>query len=178
MKNIEIFARVYLTRYNLSPAGKIMDENKTIDKSNLDVSIKTENNLELAGLESRILAFIIDIAIIIFFFMVISQILFYFDMEGEAILLGFVIGIFLPLYFIPFEMRTGQSPGKKLSNIKVVDNEFNDIGLLRALVRNITKSFPFWAFVGVLLILLTKNKQRLGDMMAGTFVIKVKKTQD
>jgi len=134
----------------------------------------TENKPELADVFSRVVAFIVDTLILLFPIMIIAVILIYFGKIGEAIILAWLVIVLSPLYFIAFEMKSGQTPGKKILNIKVVDKEFKDIGFVKALVRNITKFLPFWPIAGALLIALTEKRQRLGDMLARTLVVKVK----
>lgn len=70
----------------------------------------------------------------------------------------------------------GQSFGKKLINIRVVkvDGSTPSIGsyLLRWLLFPIDG--PITSGLGLLVVLLNKNNQRLGDLAAGTMVIKEK----
>ena len=70
----------------------------------------------------------------------------------------------------------GQSFGKKLINIRVVkvDGSTPSIGsyLLRWILFPIDG--PITSGLGLLVILLNKNNQRLGDLAAGTMVIKEK----
>ena len=130
-----------------------------------------ETKNELAEVFSRIAANIID-TLILFFIALIIVIAAIFLKMGWLIIFAYALVLVEPVYFIPFEMKSGQTPGKKILNIKVVDSEFKDIGFLKAFLRNITKIIPFWPLVGVILIGLTKNRQRLGDMLGGTLVIK------
>ena len=58
----------------------------------------------------------------------------------------------------------GQSLGKRLLNIRVVKADGSTPSLSSYLLR----------WLGVIVILLTKNHQRLGDLAAGTMVIKEK----
>lgn len=140
----------------------------------IEQTINTENKPELADVFSRTAAFIVDTLILLFFTMIIVVILIYLGKIDGAIILAWLVVVFSPLYFMVFEMNNGKTPGKKILDIKVVDREFGDIGFVKALVRNITKFLPFWPVAGALLIALTKKRQRLGDMLAGTLVIKVK----
>jgi len=131
-----------------------------------------ETKYELAEVFSRIAANIIDTLILVFIVLIFAVVAIYSKM-GWLLLVGWLLIILEPIYFVPFEMKSGQTPGKKLLNIKVVDTEFKKIGFLKAFLRNITKILPFWPLVGVLLIAFTEKRQRLGDMLGGTIVIKV-----
>ena len=77
---------------------------------------------------------------------------------------------------LPSGFNHGQSFGKKLINIRVVkvDGSTPSIGsyLLRWLLFPIDG--PITSGLGLLVVLLNKNNQRLGDLAAGTMVIKEK----
>lgn len=79
------------------------------------------------------------------------------------------------IYFTYFEGTSGQTLGKKLAHIKVVkeDGSRCDVGsaLVRSLLR-IVDSLPAIYILGIILIAATDKKQRLGDMLAKTIVIK------
>ncbi len=143
----------------------------------MDETVNTENKPELAGAGSRIAAYLIDTVIMILFLVIIAVISIVYKM-GWLFVFAWIAFLLLPLYYVIFEMRDGQSPGKKFLKIKVVDKEFKNIDFVKAFIRNITKAIPFWPIVGVLLIALTENRQRLGDMLAGTLVIKINPGKD
>lgn len=91
----------------------------------------------------------------------------------------FLAVIYLPVLFYSFlcEMfNYGQSLGKRLMNIRVVkaDGSVPSISsyLLRWLLFPIDG--PITGGLGLLVALLTKNSQRMGDLAAGTMVIKEK----
>ncbi|HPR42519.1 MAG TPA: RDD family protein [Candidatus Methanofastidiosa archaeon] len=80
------------------------------------------------------------------------------------------------LYFTYFEGSSGQTIGKKLMNLKVIKTDGREMDYLSALVRNVLRivdSLPTLYILGILLILVTKERQRLGDMVAGTIVVKI-----
>lgn len=92
-----------------------------------------------------------------------------------------VIGVstFLPVLFYSFlceSFNQGQSPGKKLMKLRVtkLDGSSPGIGayLLRWLLFPIDG--PMLGGIGLLFALLTKNRQRIGDLAAGTMVIREK----
>ncbi len=129
-----------------------------------------ELKLELAGLGDRILAFMIDGAIIVSYAMMIVGIIGISDDVLISIL-------FLPIMFYSLAFETlsnGQSPGKKARNIKVVrlnggSPTFANY-LLRWLIRPI--DILLNGAVAIASIIMTKNGQRLGDLVAGTTVVK------
>jgi uncharacterized RDD family membrane protein YckC len=79
-------------------------------------------------------------------------------------------------YYVALELLLGASLGKLLLGLRVikVNGEPHDIGA--ALLRNILRivdSFPFGFYiVGLVFIASTEKKQRLGDIVAGTAVVK------
>lgn len=92
--------------------------------------------------------------------------------------LSWLFWIVLPvLYFSYFESTSGQSIGKRLMSIRVVDamsGTYIDFG--RALIRNLLRIIdflPFFYLVGAVIIFSTTRKQRLGDLAANSAVIKV-----
>lgn len=133
-----------------------------------------ELKLELAGLGDRILAFLIDSAIIasyVFIMFTISAATF-----GTNSPVAMAI-FFLPVMFYSLAFETlsnGQSPGKQVRNIRVVrlnggSPTFANY-LLRWLIRPI--DILFNGAVAIITIITTKNGQRLGDLVAGTTVVK------
>jgi uncharacterized RDD family membrane protein YckC len=102
--------------------------------------------------------------------------------NGEVVRVEFPTGtiwlaIGIPLaYYVVFEFLFGATVGKLLLGLKVikVSGEPYDIGavLLRNLLR-IIDAIPFGLYiVGLICIGMTEKKQRLGDIVAGTAVVK------
>jgi uncharacterized RDD family membrane protein YckC len=79
------------------------------------------------------------------------------------------------VYFTYFEGTSGQTVGKKLAHIKVIKEDGSKCDFGSALVRNILRivdHFPFLYILGIILIAATDKRQRLGDMLAKTIVVK------
>lgn len=136
-----------------------------------------EINLELAGLGDRILAFIIDALIIGSYFIFISIVIAGIGVNDPVII--FFLYIPAMFYSLAFEtLMHGQSPGKSARDIKVVklDGGAPGIGnyLLRWVIRPI--DIILYGAVAMLTIIITKNGQRLGDLVAGTTVVKLRKS--
>ncbi len=133
-----------------------------------------------ASLGERILARLIDMVImVVYLFATItffSKVPVLHKLNGGAEV-TFLILVYLPVvcYSLLFEVfNQGQSIGKKAMNLRVVmiDGSTPTIGayLLRWLLFAV--DFTVTGGLGVLFILLTKNNQRIGDLAAGTIVIK------
>lgn len=71
------------------------------------------------------------------------------------------------------EGRVGKTPGKWVVGIRVLGADLRPCGFGRAFLRNLlTLADGFFSFlVGALLVALTENWQRLGDMAARTIVV-------
>lgn len=134
-----------------------------------------------ASIGERLVARIIDY--ILLFLYVISTIYILeraniHSSSGVSFALLFLF-IYLPafLYSLLCEVfNQGQSVGKKILNIRVikVDGSTPSLGsyLLRWLLYMV--DVPLTGGLGVVVVLLNKNNQRLGDLAAGTMVIKEK----
>lgn len=79
------------------------------------------------------------------------------------------------IYFTYFEGTSGQTFGKEFTHIKVIKENGTKCDFGSALVRNILRivdHLPFLYILGIILIAATEKKQRLGDMLAKTIVVK------
>ena len=93
-----------------------------------------------------------------------------------------IIVIFLIFsgYFILFEwLWNGQTPGKRLLKLRVIREDGRPITLWEAIARNLLRIFdaaPGFAIpiysVGLIAIFANSRDQRVGDMFAGTVVIR------
>jgi uncharacterized RDD family membrane protein YckC len=86
---------------------------------------------------------------------------------------AFVSALLVLVAYSYFEGRFGKTPGKWLLGIRVLGTDLRPCGFGRALLRNLlTVVDGFLNFlVGVLLVALTENWQRLGDLAARTVVL-------
>ncbi len=83
-------------------------------------------------------------------------------------------------YFILFEwIWNGQTPGKKLLKLRVIRDDGRPLTLWEAIARNLLRIcdavpgfvIPVYS-IGLLAIFLSKRDQRVGDVFAGTVVIR------
>lgn len=158
-----------------------------------DYSISTPENvdlhLEIAGLGNRLLAQLVDSLINLltaFIVIIIALITGYListsplDAQSKNIWYGvlamisiFIIFIQLNCYFIVFEaIWQGQTPGKKVAEIRVIEANGQPISWAGAIIRNLIRMVDQILFLGLLVMLFDKNERRLGDMAAGTIVIR------
>lgn len=149
-----------------------MGEKRFVTAHNVEIGF------ELSGLSERILAFLLDglimgayVFVIVWIFMGVGL-----EPDKHALLYGLAV---LPLlfYHLIFEITMGgQSPGKKTLNIKVIKEDGTEPTISNYLLRWILRPVDFIisGSVATLLIIITKKHQRLGDLAAGTIVVKVK----
>ncbi len=78
-------------------------------------------------------------------------------------------------YYTYMEGTRGQTIGKKMIKIKVVREDGKPIDMKQAFTRNVLRIVDglfFIYLIGALLIWRSEKKQRLGDMVAKTVVVK------
>jgi len=105
--------------------------------------------------------------------------------EGNVLLRGLAltVGIYLMLelfvttsYFLIFEtLFRGRTPGKRMTHIRVVADGGGMLDWRQSLIRNLLRmvdSLPAGYLVGVVAMLISPRVQRLGDLVAGTIVIR------
>lgn len=150
------------------------------------IEISTTQNVtieyELAGLRERFFALLIDTIIMIFILLALRILTaFVFSGFGESRFLEIVLALFpiwfLILYSILCEaFLNGQTLGKRTQKIKVVRVDGKPVSLSDLLLRAILLIADYFftaGIMGALLISSTDKRQRLGDMAAGTTVIKI-----
>jgi uncharacterized RDD family membrane protein YckC len=80
-------------------------------------------------------------------------------------------------YGLAFEwLWRGQTPGKKLLRLRVVDAEGLKLGFHQIVMRNLLRfvdALPFFYVLGGVACLLSRRFQRLGDIAASTVVVRV-----
>jgi uncharacterized RDD family membrane protein YckC len=79
-------------------------------------------------------------------------------------------------YFIFFELVwNGQTPGKRAAGIRVLTARGEPVTVVHSLVRNVLRivdALPSAYMIGAICILVTPRSQRLGDLAAGTIVVR------
>ncbi|MCL2016679.1 MAG: RDD family protein [Defluviitaleaceae bacterium] len=150
-------------------------------------TVLTPANIEieyrLAGAGSRLAAFVIDFTIQILACILIAVIILFgiygynWDTLGniEGFALGFLIISWFVIYFCYFivleMLLNGQSIGKKIFGLRVIRDNGQPVGLSQSLVRNLFRAVLDILYVGIFVILFSKDHKRVGDMVAGTVVI-------
>lgn len=97
---------------------------------------------------------------------------------GELAFAGFLIVLFVVQfgYDVAFEvLASGRTPGKRWTGLRVVRTDGSPVGLLTSAVRNLLRLVDFLPFayaVGTVAVLASSRNQRLGDLAAGTVVVR------
>lgn len=155
------------------------DEHKAIIITPEHVPIQ----LVTAGLASRFLAILLDSLIVIAISAMIHLILYLLAPFGlkEAIAIA-IIFLLQWSYHIYFDVKKGgQTPGKHLCGLRVVDSRGLPITFQQSLVRNVVRVLdfaPIFYGLGGLVSLFDRNHRRLGDIVADTLVIQEREAVD
>lgn len=146
------------------------------------ITIQTSQNIdieyELAGVGDRIVAYLVDVLIYAAYLIVVGLMTDFFNARYDFLM--FFLYLPILLYQLLCEVfLNGQSIGKRVKGIKVISLNGNqpDIGqyLLRWLFRIIDTMFTS-GLCAVLVIALTEKGQRLGDVFAGTTVVRTRRS--
>lgn len=156
------------------------------DQLNIDTPELVSIEMPLAGIGSRFIGILIDyliwtaatIVLVLLAVFLIPGIL-----GSPNVSATWAIGILVLLYFLLhwayftlFEaLNNGRTPGKSVAGIRVIHRSGRAIGFVESLARNLVRFvdyLPTFYGVGLLSIFLSRQNQRLGDMVAGTLVVR------
>ena len=148
-------------------------------------------NYEIAGIGSRFLAALIDTALILILQILVNFLTLYvyfrgtgFDLESELkapegwlmALLGLLSFLMMWGYYILFEILwNGRSPGKRFIKLRVIRVDGTPITAAESVVRNLVRLvdfLPAYYGVGVIAMFINSQARRLGDLAAGTLVVR------
>jgi uncharacterized RDD family membrane protein YckC len=143
---------------------------------------KTILTYRLASVGSRVLAHLLDIALVFTIEVILLTIAgFAAALSGGAVsdIVGLILGVvafFIPfLYFILSEgLWNGQTIGKKAANLRVRMSDGTPLTFSAAIARNLLRPadiFPGTYFVGIITMFVNPRSQRIGDMFANTIVV-------
>ena len=156
-----------------------------------ELTINTTQNVNInftaASVGERMLASLLDLVIKVAYVIVIFYVFFYWfgisnmldQMDGWS-QTAVIILFFFPVLIYSLTLESifeGQTFGKKLLKIKVVKIEGYQAGFGDFLIRwlfRIVENNILGGLIGLIVILVSKKSQRLGDMAAGTAIITLK----
>ncbi|KOX95274.1 hypothetical protein AMS69_02640 [Haloarcula rubripromontorii] len=124
----------------------------------------------------RIVAIVIDVVLIGVVSSAITGILGQVRLAFLGSLLGLLIGFG---YYIYLEGTYGQTIGKMALDIVVVTEDGDPIEYGPAAIRTVLRivdALPAFYLIGIVAVLVTDRKQRLGDIVADTVVVRAGET--
>lgn len=160
------------------------------DRLNIDTPENVAFGYEVVGIGSRFLAAIIDTLLIALLQLIVNLILFFLAIlflgdltEREtstltwlAAVFGLISFAFFWGYYIFFEMAwNGQSPGKRWTGLRVIRIDGTPITMAESIIRNLIRVvdfLPVYYGVGVVTMFIDHQARRLGDLAAGTVVVR------
>jgi uncharacterized RDD family membrane protein YckC len=160
---------------------------RPLEDSEMDtLKIRTPEGIEfalpLAGPVSRMLAFAVDIGVVITIGTVAQQILgplgFFVKDFSDAIRIISYFVISLVYMALAEWLWRGQTVGKRLLGLRVVDAGGFRLEPSQVIVRNLMRfldALPALYLIGGIACVVSRNRQRLGDLAAGTVVIRAPK---
>jgi len=156
------------------------------DQLNIDTPELVAIEMPLAGIGSRFIALLVDYLIWGAAFLVLLVFVIFFGSSIDAFskltaqwtVAIIIFSVFLVNwgYFTLFEaFWNGRTPGKRVARIRVIQRSGRAIGLFESMARNLVRyvdQIPIFYAVGVIAIFTTRQHQRLGDLAAGTLVVR------
>ena len=152
---------------------------------------RVELSLDVAGLGTRALAYLVDAFVLFLFWVTVLFIVSLVRTEGistndlyalqsvfQALL---IFGIFAVQwgYWVLFEtLWSGRTPGKRLIKIRVVKLDGSPVGFADCSLRNLGRVadfLPILYAVGMTTMMANPRSRRLGDLLAGTVVVRERK---
>ncbi len=132
---------------------------------------------DVAGVGSRSIALLVDafLQALVLVPVLLVSLGAGFSGSGATIVFAIVVFLVLWLYFPVFEwFWRGQTPGKRSQRIRVVRTDGQPAGLAPILVRNLVRivEVMILPFLAVISMVVTSRSQRLGDLAAGTMVVR------
>lgn len=157
---------------------------RTADVLSVETSESVAFAYELAGPASRGAALLVDTVLLVAIIiaeglaaLLVGSLL---DSEAAA---PWLFGGFLVLAFVTYwgyyvwgeVMHNGRTPGKQALGIRVIRDDGGRVGTLDSVIRNLIRIvdlMPGYYAVGLVSMLLSTANKRLGDMAAGTVVVR------
>ena len=148
------------------------------------IRITTSQNIdidyEVAGLGERIVARLIDLALFFLIFIlgifIISLVSFLRESDFRAGIILIIYGVLFVFYDLIFEIfMNGQSVGKRVMKIKVISLDGGQPRVGQYLMRWLFRIIDFGlepGLVALVVAALSEKPQRLGDIVAGTMLIR------
>jgi len=162
----------------------------SFDKLTIETPEQTALEFPLAGIGSRFLAVALDALLQIAIYLVLLVIwsgvswmgfLPQLGKQWTAAILLFASFSVRFAYFATFEsLWNGQTPGKRWTHLRVIEDSGRPITPYSAILRNLLRfvdNLPIFYAVGIVTMLISPQRKRVGDYVAGTVVVHEKPLQ-
>lgn len=164
-----------------------------MEKIKIPTSFNIELEFETPEFHKRLFAWLTDLFILYAYYIIVRYLIinisgnhsspgnenlpFLYNLSAIQLIL------FVPLFVYHFVCEltmNGQSIGKKILGLKVISENGGRPAFYQYLIRWLLRpcDFFFFGLVGLLTVVNSKKNQRLGDLAAGTLVIKTKMETD
>jgi len=143
-----------------------------MDTVKIDTAQNVQIDYNLASLGDRMLAFILDMLVLFAYILLVAIIAG--NLNVNPVISVIFVGVPVFFYFLLCEvLMDGQSIGKRVRSIKVVMLDGSQASFGAYLLRWIIRPVDYLMGIGFFSIMVTDFGQRLGDLAAGTTVIKL-----
>jgi uncharacterized RDD family membrane protein YckC len=157
-----------------------------VDKLTIETPEQTALDFVIAGIGSRFVAVLIDILIQTAVFLVFGVFGFFIvadfaiampkaGMWGVAVMILFYFVMWFGYYAIFEIVWNGQSPGKRITKIRVIKDSGRPLTPAETIGRNLMRIvdwLPSLYAVGIVTMLMNKKNKRLGDLLVGALVVR------
>jgi uncharacterized RDD family membrane protein YckC len=152
---------------------------RTLDSLVIQTPEGCRFSLPLAGPITRFLAWLIDLLIVLAIILAVCIALSIFgvilgDLAGMLLFLA-AFGVWFGYGIVLEWFWNGQTVGKKILRLRVVDEHALRLTFSQVVIRNLLRMAdmqPAFYLLGGIVCVLSRKLQRLGDMVAGTVVIR------
>jgi uncharacterized RDD family membrane protein YckC len=146
------------------------------DRRTISTPEGVDLDIPLAGLATRFIGLLIDTVVQVTVIIVAILAMVTIGSTTAAVVISASAVLLTIGYDVIFEVAGGgRTPGKRVAGVRVVMDGGRPIGLRASLIRNIIRLLEGFAtsyIPAMISILVTRNNQRLGDLAAGTLVIR------
>jgi uncharacterized RDD family membrane protein YckC len=154
-----------------------MIDNRYNDRYIVDTPENIEFGYDVAGIGVRFLAALVDHGI----FVAVMYIVFLLMDRADVSMAAYRIFIttstlLMCAYYIAFErFWNGQTPGKRIFGLRVVQDAGRPVTLLASVIRNLIRIidfFPVLYGLAIVSMFIDQRIRRMGDLAAGTLVVR------
>jgi uncharacterized RDD family membrane protein YckC len=132
---------------------------------------------ERAGVASRAGAYVLDLVALaaVYLALLWLAVLVFGTLGGSTVVLMVVVSLAPYVgWFVTFEVLMGRTPGKAAFGLRVMGADGTPVRFTQAFLRAVTSTIELLMLpiVGLLVALLSRNSQRLGDLAGHTMVVR------